>query len=233
MRILVLAGLALTASTAPAAAETRGYTITSFDKIRVTGPFTVNVRTGAPPSARAEGKPHALDQVRVEVQGRTLMVSADRNAWGGWTGENAGPVVVNVTTPELAAAMLTGSGNLNIDRAKAPRFDLSLTGSGDLSIGALAAEKLWLTVTGSGQTTIAGQVAQMRALVQGSGGIAGAKLRAADLDLSVTGSGDVNLAATRAAKVNASGSGDVRVEGSAACIVHATGSGEVRCGKGG
>jgi hypothetical protein len=230
MRALILLALCLAA---PAAAETRGYTITSFEKIRVTGPFTVNVRTGPGPSARAEGSPAAMDRLRVEVQGSTLVVSSDRNAWSGWQGANPGPVTLNVTTPALSSAILTGSGNLNIDRAKAPRFDLSLTGSGDISLGALAAERLLITVTGSGKATIAGKVAQVRALVQGSGAIAGAKLTAADLDLTVNGSGDVSFAATRAAKVNASGSGDVDVTGSAACSVRATGSGEVRCGRGG
>ena len=233
MRLPLLSAVALVLLSGPAAAASRGYTITSFDKIRVTGPFTVNLRTGSAPSARAEGSSRALDQVRVEVQGRTLLVSSGRNSWGGWTNENVGPVVIDVTTPSLAAAILTGSGKLNIDRAKAARFDLSLTGSGNISIGALAAEKLWLTITGSGQSVIAGKVAQARALVQGSGGIAGAKLVVTDLDLSSSGSGDISLAATRAAKVNASGSGDVVVTGPAACLVHATGSGDVRCGPGG
>lgn len=231
MRLPLLALFALGLAN-PAAAAPRGYTITSFDKIRVTGPFTVNLRTGLAPSARAEGGARALDQVRVEVQGRTLIVSSDRNSWGGWGGENVGPVVLDVTTPAIAGAILTGSGKLNIDRAKAPRFDLSVTGSGTISIGALAAEKLWMTITGSGQAAIAGQVAQARALVQGSGGIAGAKLVVADLDLSTSGSGDISLAATRAAKVNASGSGNVVITGPAACLVHATGSGDVRCGRG-
>jgi hypothetical protein len=205
MRLPLLAALALVLLAGPATAASRGYTITSFDKIRVTGPFTVNLRTESAASARAEGSTRALDQVRVEVQGRTLMVTSGRNNWGGWTSEDVGPVVIDVTTPSLAAAILTGSGKLNIDRAKAARFDLSLTGSGNISIGAL---------------------------VQGSGGIAGAKLVVTDLDLSSSGSGDISLAATRAAKVNATGSGDVVITGPAACLVHATGSGDVRCGPG-
>jgi hypothetical protein len=233
MRFLILGVLVLTASAAPALAESRGYTITSFDKIRVAGPFTVNLRTGASPSARAEGSPRALDQVRVEVQGRTLVVSADRNGWGGMPGENGGPVVLNVSTPDVQAAMLTGSGKLNVDRAKSARFDLWLTGTGEIAIGSLAAERLWVTITGSGKVTIAGKAAQVRAIVQGAGQVSGARLVADDLDLAVNGAGDVSLAATRSAKVTASGSGNVMVAGNASCMVHANGSGEVRCGKGG
>jgi hypothetical protein len=233
MRVPILAALSIAALAGPAAAETRGYTITSFDKIRVAGPFTVNVRTNAGPSARAEGSAAAIDRLRVEVQGGTLVVSSDRNAWSGWQGENAGPVTLNVTTPGLASAILTGSGSLNIDRAKAPRFDLSLTGSGDVSVGVLTTELLRVTITGSGKATVAGKVAQTRALVQGAGAIQAAKLVTTDLDVTVNGSGDVSFAATRVAKVNASGSGKVDITGPAACSVRATGSGEVRCGEGG
>lgn len=231
MRNLILAGLALAAWAAPATAATRGFTITSFDKIRVAGPFTVNVRTGAAPSARAEGTAQALDRVRIEVQGQTLVVSLDRHAWSGGSDANTGPVVINVTTPGLASATLTGAGNLSIDRAKAARFDLVTTGSGDVAIGALAADLLRVSITGSGEATLAGKVAQARLVVQGAGGIAGAKLTVADLDLSVTGSGDVSLSATRAAKVNSTGSGEITISGNAACQVRATGSGEVRCGR--
>lgn len=235
MRLPIFAGLAIAACAAcaaPALAASRGYTVTSFDKVRVSGPFTVNLRTGASPSARAEGSLRALDGVRVEVQGRTLVVSADRYAWGGTEGEQAGPVVLSVSTPEISAAIITGSGSLNVDRAKAPRFDLMLTGSGSVALGALAAERLLMTVTGSGRVALAGRAAQARIVVQGAASIEGARLVVADLDLTAAGSGDIGLAATRSAKVAASGSGNIAVAGNASCSVRASGSGEVRCGEG-
>ena len=63
LRALILAGLAMAA---PAAAATRGYTITSFDSIRVDAPVTVTLVTGLGPSARAEGDQAMLDRLHAE-----------------------------------------------------------------------------------------------------------------------------------------------------------------------
>jgi len=230
LRVLIFSILALLAGYSPARAETRNFTVTSFDKIRVIGPFSVNLRTGPGPSARAVGSPRALDGLKVDVQGRTLTISAGLSAWGGWKGENPGGATLFLTTPGLVAASLTGAGDLNIDRAKAARFDLSLAGSGDVAIGAIEADRLSILVNGSGKATIGGKVAQARAILQGSGAIMGEKLAAVDLDVTVSGSGDVSLAASRTAKVSASGTGDVLIAGKPACSVRATGSGAVRCG---
>ena len=230
MRALILLALCLAS---PAAAETRGYTITGFDKIRVAGPFTINLRTGAGPSARAEGPARAIDQLRIEVRGTTLVVSSDRNDGSGWQEGNPGAITVDITTPGLSSVILSGSGALKIDRVRAPRFDLAMTGSGDVSIGALTTDRLTITMIGSGKATIAGKAAQASARVEGSGSIAGAGLTVTDLDVTVNGSGDVRFAATRAAKVNSSGAGNIIVAGNPSCTVRATGSGEVRCGRGG
>jgi hypothetical protein len=233
LRPLLLALLLLGLESSVLAA-TRGFTVTSFDRIRVAGPFTVDLRTGPGSSARAEGPARGLDRLRVEVQGGTLIISADRTGSVGWTsgeGSELGQVVVTVTTPGLAAASLTGSGVLAIDRIKAASFSLTLNGSGEVAVGTIEADKLMLAVTGTGQARIAGKAAQARIVLQGSADIDGSKLVVVDADVTVAGSGDLAIAATRTAKVTADGAGDVTVLGNPACTVRATGAGEVRCGR--
>lgn len=229
MRAACLAFLALVA--APAAAATRTYSVTDFDRIRVDGPYAVTLRVGPPPAATATGDMRAIDRLSVTVQGRTLIVRTDSSGWGGWNGESPGRVTLAVTTPVLTSALLGGSGALAIDRAKAMRFELGVSGSGSVAIDALAADRLALTLVGTGKVSIAGSVAQTRATLQGAGLIDAAKLASDDLDLGVSGSGDARFAARRTARVSAAGSGNVTVTGSAACTVNSVGSGEVRCGK--
>ena len=53
LRLALSAALAALAS--PAAAETRSYTITSFDRVRIDGPYAVTVRTNSGSFARATG----------------------------------------------------------------------------------------------------------------------------------------------------------------------------------
>src|SRR6478735_7895 len=85
---------------APADAATRNFGITSFTKIRVSGPYKVSVATGIAPFARATGSAAAIDRVAVEVRGDTLVVQSNPS-WGGYPGTDPGPVEVSVGTHEL------------------------------------------------------------------------------------------------------------------------------------
>ena len=234
MRLACTALLAalLASSSLPAAAATRGYSVVGFERIRVEGPYAVTLKVGPPVSATAIGDVRAIDRLRVEVQGRTLLIRTDPSGWGGWQGESPGRVAVNVTVPVLTGALLSGSGALAIDGAKAMRFDAGVSGSGTLAIGALAADRLTMALVGSGTLAVAGHAAHASATLEGSGGIDAAKLATDDLDLAVTGSGDARFAAARTAKISATGSGNVIVTGAAACTVNSVGSGDVRCGRG-
>src|SRR5688500_18035622 len=94
--LLVLASLP--AAAAPPQAQ-RNYSVTSFDRIRVDGPYQVQLRTNVAPYARAVGAPRALDAVDIKVEGRTLIVRArSSGSWGGYPGEAHGPVTIELGT---------------------------------------------------------------------------------------------------------------------------------------
>lgn len=213
----------------PAQAAARGYTITDFDRIRVSGPYEVIVRTGPSASARAQGSMQALDRLRIEVNARTLTIRADRTD-SGWQDRGDGKVVIAITVPQLIAAAINGSGSLAIDRAKAARFDLTVAGSGDIRLADLTADRVIVGINGAGDVALGGKVAQARIIVQGSGDVDAGGLIAHDADISVSGSSDVTLAATRTAKIDARGAGDVTVLGKPVCTVRASGAGNVSCG---
>ena len=218
---------------ASASAASRNYGVTTFDRIRVEGPYAVTLKVGSGASARADGDQRAIDRLKVEVQGRTLVVRADASAWGGWDKAVPGRVTLSLTTPELNMVGLSGSGTLSIDRAKAQRFDIAVSGSGSVTLDALIADRLGLVLVGSGQLTVGGRAQQAKATLQGSGTIDATKLAVDDLELAASGSGEAKFAASKTAKVSANGTGDVTVAGAATCTVSTVGSGEVRCGKGG
>ncbi len=222
--------LTVLACSSPAAAASRVFTVTSFDKIRVEGPYAVDLKTGRGPSARAEGDVHALDRLVVEVQGTTLIVKTDRSGWTGWPGQSTGAVSLAVTTPALTAAALNGSGKVSINRMAGLRVDVSIAGPGDVVLGAVETDRFGLNIAGSGQVTLAGRAATARVSVQGAGDVAAAGLTVADAEVTAAGSGNVALTATRSAKVKTTGSGNVVIGGKAACMVSNLGSGEVSCG---
>lgn len=125
---LIFAALLAHASAAAADAERRTM-ITSFDRIRVDGPFTVRVTTGRGATAKVVGDRRSLDTVQVRVDGTTLIVSPVRGDRGQPV-SGGGPVTVHLTTPSLAAASVRGAGSLQVDRMGGARIDLSLTGAG-------------------------------------------------------------------------------------------------------
>ena len=89
MKTAALAALLLVA--APAMAATRSYSVTSFDRIRVDGPYQLMLKTNVAPFARAAGSQQALDAVSIRVEGRTLIVRADEGgSWGGYPGQQPG-----------------------------------------------------------------------------------------------------------------------------------------------
>jgi hypothetical protein len=229
-RTLALALFALAGATAPAAAAERRYSVTDFDRVVVDGPYQVTLTIGAASAASAEGSAEALDRISVEVQGRTLRVRRNASGWGGYPGEPTGPVRIALTTRELTAASVVGSGGLAVDRAKGLRVDLSVSGSGRLSVGAVDADNLVVSVLGAGAVTLAGRAKQLKATVQGSGELAAAALRTDDAQLLSRTAGRMAVAVARSAKVTAVGPGDVEILGNPSCTVDAKGSGTVICG---
>ncbi|HEX8262427.1 MAG TPA: head GIN domain-containing protein [Allosphingosinicella sp.] len=231
-RTLTLALLCAAAATAPAGAAERSYSVADFDRVQVDGPYRVTLSTGGYSAARAEGSTQALDRVSIDVQSGTLRIRPNRSAWGGYPGEAAGPVSVALTTRDLRAAAVVGSGSLAVDRAKGLRVDLSVNGSGRLSVASVAADNLVVGLLGGGRITLAGSAKQLKATVQGSGDLHAAELRADDAQILSDTAGNVTLGVARSVKVTSTGAGDVEILGTPSCTVEAKGSGAVLCGPG-
>lgn len=214
----------------PAPAADRRYTVTDFDRVQVEGPFTIVLKTGKPPSARATGSAQATDRVSIEVQSRTLKVRPNRSAWSSNPGKDYGPLAIEITTHDLRAASVNGSGSLAIDKAKAMRFDLTLSGSGRISVADIRADNLIIGMLGAGKMSVGGKVKEFRGTVQGTGDFDGSALAAEDVRINSDTSGTVTINARRTADIVSGATGDTIVLGKPACTVKALGSGRVSCG---
>jgi len=223
----LVAGLA--ACSVPGQAATRSYGVTSFDHIRVAGPFEVHVHVGGSPSARATGPQEAIDRLSIEQQGNTLVVKPLPGGWGGWPTGWHGKLVVEIGTPSLANVAAAGSGDISVDRVKGDQLDLALSGSGKLSVDGVEVTRLSATMTGSGELMLAGRADQARATLTGSGDFRAKELAVNAADVNVVGSGDLSIGARKTARVSLAGSGDVTIAGPAACSISRTGSGDVHC----
>lgn len=211
---------------APAKSATRNFGISSFDRIRVDGPFSVRLSNGVAPFASASGTPAAIDRVAIEIMGRTLVVR-NNPSWGGYPGKDTGPVEIIVGTHELTAAWLNGSGSLRIDKIKGLAFELSVQGSGAAQIEAADVDKLRVALAGSASATVAGRAARLSSALRGISSLDASGLSAKDADIAADGPATVKATVSNAAKVTASGVATVTLAGRPACTVTLTGSASV------
>jgi hypothetical protein len=231
-RIAMLAALiAVPLAAGSAESATQNFGVTDFSKIRISGPFDVHVHVGGSPSARAIGPKDSLDRLSVEQNGDTLVVKSLPGGWGGWPTGSRGPVVVEVSVPDLNAVSVSGSGDVTVDRMHGDAIDLALSGSGSLDVGAIDVGAVSAVMTGSGDMSLAGKARTATTILTGSGDLKAAGLLTDDAQAKLVGSGDLSLGARHLVKVVLAGSGDVTIAGPAACSVTRSGSGDVHCAK--
>lgn len=231
--IIRLSAFALILAAAPAAAAERSYSVGSFDRIRVEGPFDVRLATNGSPGARAEGDRRVTDDLVIRVEGTTLIVRAGVNGWGEQTSAaSAGAPVITLSTQTIRSASVTGAGRLAITGpVRGQRIDLTLTGTGQLAVAGLDADQLNATLAGSGSMALGGKGARVRLLTSGSGTIDATPLSASDLTVRLDGTGETRATARFTANVTSTGIGGVTIYGSPACTVKAAAGGPISCGK--
>lgn len=215
----------------PAAAAERSFTITSFDRVRVDGPFEVRLASGHAVAARASGDADMLDRLAVTVNGTTLTVRLGGQGWAERPARaTTQPIVLTLATPTLRAAQANGGGRLTIAGMKGQRVDLAVSGTGAIEASDIAADQLDAAVIGSGSVRLSGRAARTRLLSNGAGTIEAGALAAGDLVVRLDGTGSVRAAARYTAAVTSTGLGGVEVAGNPACTVNRDAAGPVRCG---
>jgi hypothetical protein len=227
MRITLAAALVALTFATPANAATRNFGVSGFEKIRVDGSFKVRLSTGVAPFAQASGSAAAVDRVSVTVRGNTLVVQTGVSSWGGYPGQQAGPVEINIGTHELSSAWVNGSGSLAIDRAKGLKFDLSVQGSGTAAIEQVDVDQLNVNIVGTGSAVLAGRTGKLTALVRGVSSLDAAGLATKDATVGAEGAATVKANITNAVTVDGSGPATVVLAGAPSCTLRLHGSASV------
>jgi len=209
----------------------RSYQVGSFQKIEVSGPYEVDVRTGSNPGVSAQGGEKLLERTTVEVEGDKLVIKPQHNGGlfhFGWSSHSNAHF--SVTVPQLSGATIAGSGDINVDRVAGQSFEGAVAGSGSLNVGALDVQQLKLAIAGSGGIKVAGGKAQTAEYeIGGSGDIDAGAVQTQQAKASIAGSGDIKAHSSGTADVSIMGSGDVSVSGGAKCSINKQGSGSVNC----
>lgn len=224
MRYPIVFVSAVLALASQASAGTRNFGLESFTKIRVEGPFKVTLATGVAPFARASGSTTALDRIAVEVSDGTLVIRADPSAWGGYPGENPGPVEITIGTHDLTNASLTGAGSLSINHVEGLKFALSVLGSGAAEISDVAADNMDVNLAGTASAKLSGRSLQFTSLVRGLSSLDAANLITSEAHFTAEGSATINASVTKVARIDARGAATIRLSGHPSCTLEVSGS---------
>lgn len=234
--LLLLAFPALALPTPGGAAPPSGHSfvVTGFDRVRVDGPFAVELSTRLPPAARVEGSADVADAIAIRVEGTTLIVAAGPRGWAPLARSRAAsttmPVIRLATTTLRSATVIGGSKLIIVGALHSPRIDLQVTGSGTLSAAGLDADQLNATLIGSGAMTLGGRGGKVRLLSSGSGVLDATALRGDDVTVRLDGAGSVAATARYTADATSTGVGAIAIAGNPACRVKAVAGGPIACG---
>lgn len=201
--------------------ETRN--ITAFKAISVSSSFHVEITEGEELSVQVEAEDNIIDQVVTEVQDATLIIK--KSARSCFSERRT--INIFITTPELEAISLSGSGEVQVNNLTTDYLNLLLTGSGDLDVAATA-DELEAEITGSGSITLFGQGNESNLEVTGSGEFNGFNFEHNRCFVKVTGSGSAELFVNDILDAEITGSGDVIYKGNPSVRSEVTGSGDVR-----
>jgi hypothetical protein len=169
--------------------------------------------------------------VSLEVRGDTLVVQTSASSWGGYPGQQAGPVEISIGTHELSQAWVNGSGSLAIDRAAGLKFDLSVQGSGAAAIEQVDVDQLSVNLVGTANAALAGRAGKLTAIVRGVSSLNAAALAAKDATVGAEGAATVSVNVANAITVDGSGPATVTLAGAPSCTLRLHGSASVSgCG---
>ena len=222
--------LLLTLSAAAPAAERKLF-LSSFDRVRVEGPFRVTVAAGRTPGGTVSGDGDQLDGLEVRQEGSTLAIRRPLQRWRAQAAaEVAQPITVALTTPALSAINVIGAGEVTASAGKASRLDLSVAGTGAIAATGIDAAEVNATSIGNGRITLAGRAARAKLVANGAGAIQAEELDASEVTVLLDGPGEATARARYTANVTNTGLGHVVILGSPKCAVKAAAGGPVSCG---
>ncbi len=192
-------------------------------KINLIGGMDVFVDEGAP-AVKVEGDENILQFIETAVNNDWLEIKTRDQI----NIHSSNPVKVYITTPDISALKVNGSGNITCNNKFASRNNtsFSITGSGNITAN-VNSPAVNASITGSGNMYLKGETRNVDIHITGSGNYNSPDLKAENAFVKISGSGDANLFADVGLKASISGSGDIKYRGKAAVNKSIAGSGSV------
>lgn len=196
--------------------------VSSFYNINVKDNIDVEIRQGETQGLVIESSEPASELVKTEIKDGTLYIFSAENRSSGEKAK------VIVTTPEIQAIVMDGSGNVtSTDLLDIDYLKLTLSGTGNISLDVRGLE-VDVEISGSGKVCLNGNAASSKIEISGSGHVDAENLKTFSSRIFISGHGSTSVCSDDLT-IEISGSGKVRYhENPSHLDVNITGSGSVK-----
>lgn len=206
LRSIALVALALFLFCRNASAQNSTVTrsLSSFDKIGISGGFdAVILKEGSAEGVSLEVSGIDPDKITTEVKGSTLHIGMKRGSYSDFKAR------ITVTYKSLRELANSGSTDVVAESViKGDEFELASSGSGDFT-GTFDVKELEVAISGSSDMKLKGQAGKQEIAISGSGDVDASALKGKEAEVAISGSGDVKLSVSGPVRTSVSGSGNV------------------------
>lgn len=185
--------------------------VTAYTKLKVNGPFEVDLVSGEPGAISIEGDENILHLTTIVVQDNTLSISTkDEQPVNPSRGNK---IRVKIPINHMEHIALTGCGSINTRRTlKNDNFKATVDGPGTINATIKSGtSEVW--VLGSGTINICGTSEKFVCRIAGSGTVKANGLEAKNVIASVSGAGEAKVNSTKAITGRIVGSGNIAFSG--------------------
>ncbi|RYD54261.1 MAG: hypothetical protein EOP60_08105 [Sphingomonadales bacterium] len=225
MRLAALTSLLLLTSAAAPDVERR-YMVTSFERVRVNGPFEIEIITGTN-SASAKGMADAIERLSLRVSGNTLVINSGTPAWGRRAQDAPEALRIRIAAPVLKGLSASGGAQIRVAEMRAARVDLALEGSSAIDVAGIRADELHAAHNGTGTLKLAGSAVTARVRGTLAGTVDASAFMANDAILLWESRAPLTIGVRYTAQITASGLGPVTILGKPFCSIR--GAAPVTC----
>lgn len=197
-------------------------TVTSFNKIDISGGFEVILNQGKEEKLELEVDENLLELITTETKNNNLIIKSDKSI-GDAKSLKLYITVVNLEDIDVSGAVeLTNKGTF-----EGEILEIGVSGAGDIDLK-LEVEELKMDMSGASETNLAGKAHHFEIEISGAGELNAEKLKTRNAIIDISGAGSAIVHAKKTLNIEVSGAGSVKYKGNPKVSKDISGAGSVK-----
>jgi len=208
-------------------AESRTFSVPSFDEVSVSANISAIIDVGKDTAVTADAANSAiLDRLQVEVRGKRLEIGyrADFFDWVFNFGQNKG-VVVHVFAPSVVSVEANSGADVDANGMTGDALTLASSSGASLAAKAVSGSRVSVETSSGAGLTIEGSCMQLIAEASSGANADASHLACEDVDAGASSGAHVGILAMKSIDAEASSGGSVQIFGKAPDVKVDTSSG--------